>query len=539
MIPAMSMTLPFRSINLSAPVNILLGKNDHVPKLPNPKIHQKHHNAAHDKRLPPLVRNTSSHTARKKKSDTEKSNKKGKKDTAAISHSRMRKANVYSASPEYDEEDEEELIMEQRKLLEVVEGEEEEEEAEQKADSGFYGEELYLSNNMFKLPPITMSAEKLLKKKQAEYRHRRDEKRKEKDMRANWKGPFTLPPAPRIEKVVTPSLAELRHETIALPDKVPTFEEFLKLLKDDEYYDPRYKNKVRMKTKKIAQRYYIANGLHRTSVIFSFTNIPEAIRLGKKESGLLAEGRKSHNSTTRVSALSTEEQPRHSHSELPSVSEGRTTDCGNLPTTRSRGSVEVLGITDSKPCKDHFYKEATDFKHSKKSRRKHRGNDLVGGLSLIDESSSSSRNSVDPNKLGRLPRVRVTTQEPTPSPKGRRTTSSGRRSGPRFPKYAFLDSDSEESESSVEQEESEIESPTMFNVDKLNIRYSIERIKKRKKAKPKKKPAFMDVLSKYYKMQNMITLLSKPKKPPVKKSVIGAKILGKLRRKFGLFTSYL
>ena len=52
-----------------------------------------------------------------------------------------------------------------------------------------------------------------------------------------------LPPLPPLD-LTSGACDDMAHHTIRMPDEVPTFEQFIRILKDDEYYDPRYRNKV-------------------------------------------------------------------------------------------------------------------------------------------------------------------------------------------------------------------------------------------------------------------------------------------------------
>ena len=64
------------------------------------------------------------------------------------------------------------------------------------------------------------------------------------------------------------------------------------------------------------------------------------------------------------------------------------------------------------------------------------------------------------------------------------------------------DTGSNESSSSESLEES-------FDTKKLNMKYSVERLKKKRRSKVKKKGGFIKVLEKYYTMQNALNVFSK------------------------------
>lgn len=80
-----------------------------------------------------------------------------------------------------------------------------------------------------------------------------------------------------------------------------------------------------------------------------------------------------------------------------------------------------------------------------------------------------------------------------------------------FPKPASRADESESSETDTSSEESSPDESCdeIFDTNRLNMKYSIERLRKRRRSKIKKKPAFIDVLAKYYNMQNILRAFRK------------------------------
>lgn len=267
------------------------------------------------------------------------------KSTFPKMHKRHLKINSLNFDDEDSLENENEIIKE---IEEVIPPEEKD---------IFFGEEFYLSDQKKTTQGSVQNARKILKRKKVELHKRRDEVRKSKEIikEKSKQSRLPLPPMPSPFDSDKLNSYDVRYETIKMPDNVPTLEEFAKLLKEDEYYDPRYRNKMRQKKKKIAQRYYIAKGTHRASVLFNLADLPDEIRnitaLRKTSQNTPAMQLKKQElcdeqSQVNLSRLQTLSESQRFKAQVPELS-------GSIEDIQEH-TQEVLAVTDSEPCKDHY-----------------------------------------------------------------------------------------------------------------------------------------------------------------------------------------
>ncbi|XP_045214959.2 uncharacterized protein LOC123565035 [Mercenaria mercenaria] len=311
----------------------------------------------------------------------------------------------------------------------------------------FFGEELYLSDQKRECTNYLKSAKTILHEKKKELHERRREAKQQKIIQSEKLKESGLPKLPKLN-IETLSAHRIHHETINLPDKVPTLEEFVQFLKDDEYYDPRYRNKIRQKSKRIAQRYHA----HGSSVFLSLADVPDDIR------NVSAYPRSSDKSVPLVSSKkdSADGKSKGHLPRAPTLQESgrRHQNPLRLSEVRQSSSMlqergqEVLGVTDSEPCKDHYI------------------------------------NSMRPEK-------------------------ETRSSSPLFPKISMCEDDTVSSDTDSDDSASWDSLDECFDSKRLNLKYSIERLKKKRRRQAKKRGGFIEVLAKYYNMQNALRVLRK------------------------------
>lgn len=359
----------------------------------------------------------------------------------------------------------------------------------------FFGEEFYLSDQKKTTQGRVQTARKILQRKKVELHKCRDEVRKSKEIikEKSKHSRLPLPPIPPFDMDNLDS-CEVRYEIIKMPENVPTLEEFVKLLKEDEYYDPRYRNKMRQKSKKIAQRYYMAKGTHRTSVLLSQADLPDGIRN-------ISALHKTSQSTLPFQLNKQEPCDGKSQVHLPRL-QTLSELSGSIENIQARAQ-EVLAVTDSEPCKDHY------VKHKRHSQEvfavtvpepctdhyvKHKRQSIADVATVIQT-------------IKKLTPISEPSEEVTPVSKW----SSMSKPSPIFPKSASRADESESSETDSSSEESSTDESfdETFDTNRLNTKYSIERLRKRRRSKIKKKPAFIEVLAKYYNMQNVLRAFRK------------------------------
>ena len=381
-------------------------------------------------------------------------------------------------------------------------------------DKSFYGEEFYLADEKIDFTRNQETVQEKLKRKKEELLQRKQFVKQKRKEASKAQKSSILPPISPINAEKIHDNAKMHH-TIKLPDQLPTFEEFIKLLKEDEYFDPRYRNKVRLKSKMIAQRYYIAKGMHRSSVMFNLDNIPDDVKYGGLTSRYMQQ---------RASVLNAHQafnrERRGSNGagskgrlRLPVLQESgpksqRKTDGFSYLSVGSnqnkelwRFAEEVHGVTDSEPCRDHCLKSKGSFhKQREEKLERLRVHSSDQGKSYI----KSQTELVLSGKDVTLKTVNegADTDTQNLSDQGLNEASSGPGTdpgSPTFPKTELCDEEQESPDRDSDESDVDDETPTLFDASKLNVRYSIERLRKKRRMK-RKRPAFLEVLSKYYKM---------------------------------------
>ncbi|KAL4238661.1 hypothetical protein ACF0H5_003368 [Mactra antiquata] len=374
----------------------------------------------------------------------------------------------------------------------------------------FFGEEFYLSDKVDRNFKQVSTKTKLRRNKPNLQRKRKElqaAQTERKLTKATKKS--ILPPLPSLDRSEIDSKG-IKHKTIDMPDEMPTFEEFIQLLKEDEYYDPRYKNRIRLKSRIIAFRYYMANVQHRSSICYSNRRIPPEIKnLVNRGSG-----RRENISMTpkRPSIESKKSNDNAQFLRLPVLQESHCrldpgqdiAQCTETNDDLVYQSEEVKGVTDSESCKEHYLKH-------------HRDSQTLEDITLSTKVSSNIRTQSIKDIL-----ICGSTLNSSKSP------------AVMFPKNSLCVDEPEERETDPEEEEeeeSDNDSSDVFDTKKLNVRYSIERLRKKRRSRVRKKPAFIEILAKYYNVQNALRVFRKDSPDKDAKKQLGASILGKFKKK--------
>ena len=324
----------------------------------------------------------------------------------------------------------------------------------------FFGEELCLSDLKSK-PQVQTSTKQLLRKKKAELQERRVKLKQLESVTPSREAKFSLPPLVPLDKL---EYKIEKYDMIKMPEQMPNLAEFIKLINEDVLYDPRYRNNAKQKGRKLAERYL------QTQENSHLSRIPEE-SVSQRYNPNLTDSESS-------GGLGSSIAPELNKPELRRQ--------------RKKQSLEVLGVTDSEPCKTHYY------------AKKYRKDDICckqapeGNKDFVDKSTHQF-----PHRTRELvPKVIVKF-----SPVDATCKSTMFAKPLRSSEVTITDSDTESSSQASSESETDEEDCGTFGTNKLNFRYSFERLKKKRRGRAmKKKPAFVSILSKYYKMQNSQTL---------------------------------
>jgi len=302
------------------------------------------------------------------------------------------------------------------------------------------------------------------------------------------------------------------HVQYRFLDSVPTFEEFLLILDEDQKYDPRFKRQKQI-SRKIAQRYNIAKDR-----IQGGPSEPEPKT--EKKSRIVAKLPPITEKTKKVSKVNptARDQIKEPKPKLQVIRSANL----DIPTTveeytdTNRMAKEVGGVTVSQPCEKHVLDHAGKRRYSRRDSRRISTSKNVTSMDKksnkiytpsIYLNSPTGANFVlhhapppsPPPSLSKddVPKSRSSSMK-THRSSERRTTLRPRQSEDK----SYISKEMEYQEMSSESEEACSDSADVFDARKLNTKYSFERL--RGKNYHKKKPAFYDVLKKYYKAQKIV-----------------------------------
>ena len=231
-------------------------------------------------------------------------------------------------------------------------------------DDKHYGEELYLTDAKFNKSKKPKTIDSIFKKKKKEFQERRLREKQVAEEREQRLEEIKLRHMRRKLNPITTVEPDIQAQySLNFPEKVPTFEEFLKILQDDEHFDPRYRNRGKHKTMKIAKRYNLEKEVFRSRVAVSTVTVADS-------------------ASQRLQTTSSTHQEETGSRRCLAGANSRGTF--KLPTLHEYGDIrdrskfaeQVHGVTDSEPCKDHCLRELgveggeRDKKHEKSDKPK-------------------------------------------------------------------------------------------------------------------------------------------------------------------------
>ena len=314
----------------------------------------------------------------------------------------------------------------------------------------YYGEELYLTDAKFQNKTKPETALSILKRKKKELQQRRLREKQAASERARKLKEIQM----RKMRTNLQPIAELEpdrqtHSTLNMPEKMPTFEEFIQFLQDDEYFDPRYRNKGKQKSMKIAKRYNLETDffprLATSSADFDSANQRLAISGSKYQQGT--------SSKRCLDGIGSRGMVR-----LPTLREQ-----GANIRDGSRFADEVLGVTDSEPCKEHCLIMLGLTPDDREAE---------GEIREKPNRSKQYKSSEDVPQVSKVKRTKRKTPDIiVNSPSGNKEILFQGRSSPIFPKISKDNDIVEPPDTDSSEDTSDNDDKSQFDSGKLNLKY--------------------------------------------------------------------
>ena len=302
-------------------------------------------------------------------------------------------------------------------------------------DDPYYGEELYLSDSVQNVKKPE-KAEKILQRKKLELQQRRQQKKQFEEEQAKRLEKIMMRQKPNSFTDIEPQTQT--HYSLNMPEKCPTFEEFLKILKEDEYVDPRFRNKEQRKSKRIRKKYNLGKDAFRSKQVISSVTV-EASPSRSSRRGSMGPGSRG------LVTLPT------LHEKFP----------GSFD--RMRFAEEVHGVTDSEPCKEHCLKTLPTAENGREKMERTKSRKSVVELAKA--------------KGKRLAHLQPDIVVLSPSGNNQEVvfkspTSSGSSSSPMFPRISLGEDVRETPDANIYDESDDDEDDTSsFDSTKLNLKY--------------------------------------------------------------------
>ena len=216
----------------------------------------------------------------------------------------------------------------------------------------YYGEELYLSDQTLQDMKKPQKAEKMLQKKKMELQQRRKEQRQLAEVMAEKKHEIE-------EKLKLNSVPDFQekelHYFLKWPEKVPSFEEFIRLMTEEEYVDPRYRNKEKRRTKRVAKRFNLEKEALRSKITISTVEVCSS-------------------SSQRLTSTSSKHDGGYRRGSMMGPGSRGTVRLPPLHElnveNKDTFAEQVHGVTDSEPCKEHCLKVLTACEKEKEAKEK-------------------------------------------------------------------------------------------------------------------------------------------------------------------------
>ncbi|KAK3090507.1 hypothetical protein FSP39_012371 [Pinctada imbricata] len=375
-----------------------------------------------------------------------------------------------------------------------------------------FGEELYLSDKMGS-HKVESTADKLARNKVMLARRRETEKVRQ-NLRERSQNRMKLPTMPDfdMDKIGLGEKGVSTFKFAFMVTKVPSFEEFLNILDTEERFDPRYK-KSRQMNKKIARRYNLTKEtLNKRNLELVDMNADIKKRfnvLGKLQIFTRKAG-------GGLNEISEESKPVASD-----IKVAHQLQLSHKKSVDSKIHIEkvaaaVNGVTDSKECEHHVLKNYSPSPTGKSEKRKSIVKPRLRIPRLIVTSPTGNITtiigSVSPLQKYK-PRTAVKSKKSLGKKDSKKDRSFVKVKAPSVISTEPYSTDSEDPEYGDNE----------FDTSRLNRKYSLDRLDKIKgKNFRKKKPAFYEILKKYYRAQRAVDLFTKspsPDKKARKKSI--------------------
>lgn len=371
------------------------------------------------------------------------------------------------------------------------------------------------------IPAKRVSLEQLRQKK-LELQSRREEHKSLKAKAKNLCQKLKFPPL----------IQEFVHVPIKHFDKAPTFEEFVKIIAEDNKIDPRY-SKSKQITEKMVKKYNLRSPIFKTkrkkNEQLKIVDLP--IIKEPNEADTL-------HKTNRNIKAATQRQPGNV------ILKSSLTNDARLQRNRERFANGVVGVTDCKPFRKQILREGTQFRQQRRGTIADPMNTLMEYRATIVRTTSTV-SSVSDEEQEVLVVVPVTgspanaVKELIRQPKEEKNDKS-----PSLKKYITADVedaaswlqddysdnmdevvspekriaddfgdmteeyDTEDEVKRTTEEEADIGAKSKcFDIDRLNKNYSIEKLRKRR-GPTRKKPVFYAILKKFFQKQKIVNMFA-------------------------------
>lgn len=410
-------------------------------------------------------------------------------------------------------------------------------------DLGF-GEELYLSNNVREPRAHDAVQYKSVVKKLAackvELQKLKEEKRKQEIFLAGR--PATcLPPMPSfdIDKIRLDNVPEKpMFKFKFLLQEVPSFERLITILESEDRCDARYR-RSKLMNRKVANRYNLTKeALHQRTLETTElnTNIKKRMDMLKKIQGGSGGGKRDIKDAKSTMSSVAGANPKQDKPVITTII--------NLDDVVGTMAAKVRGVTDSKECGNYILNNIGK-KKGVKDRKKSKMKTVSISPSIPTTIPLASPKTIPDIVLTTSSGQNITlSQKPEPAvplakesvprpraamPKEQKSVASKKSIRKKESKAGAKKSASKArsvsggskgrgrasvapsyTETDTSEEEDDTTESSCFDTKKLNFRYSFEKLKNTKNPK-KKRPAFYDVLKKYYRVQKTLDALTKPK----------------------------
>lgn len=395
------------------------------------------------------------------------------------------------------------------------------------SDDEYYGEEFYLSDLVKKGFEDGETVQDRLRKRRDEINNERNEaKRSVQEWTSRrTKSYLNFKQFDADKDYDMPNL-RLNYNFLT---KVPTLEEFICILEEFEKFDPRFKKQKQL-NKKVAKQYKLQKENEKEKdTVFGRSHMVTAVQKASFFSlGLMKKKPKPSEiklplleklrSKRKLSVFGKSDSSPTDDKLSPLGKNALLPLAEDCPDCMAR---IVLGMTDSKPCEQHMAENMPKSKHpmaeAAKGRRqsisRRRLSAAIPGFahsksempSIYVHTPSGTTTCIHDQPVSGVHRIPKIKSKPSDKSSKSIKSTQGSQIEPQEKTDSFsTDAEPEENKNVIVVEST----PSLFDTNKLNCRYSFEKL--RGKGYHKKKPAFYKVLKKYYRMHTAVTVFNEP-----------------------------